>query len=220
MCASHVVQRAIAATVGEPAAARLPSCRSIPSAAVVTLHEVDDRLARRRPFRLVAEHGGADAPSADLGHRGDDRVVLERPAPSAVDDAGDEVAPDEVERRRPAVDPDPVALAQRLEVLVIPDGVMIVLGQMGVEVDPAPRPAEALDAPTVVHRLVADMAGRKLDVGAWRLAIWEPAAAAERRAAGARRRSALEADREPHRLHGRHPAEGRGTTTVARWTTG
>ena len=106
---------------------------------MVTLHEVDDRLARRRPLRLVADHGGADAPSADLGHRGDDRVVLERPAPSAVDDAGDEVAPDEVERRRPAVDPDPVALAQRLEVLVIADGVMIVLGQMGVEVDPAPR---------------------------------------------------------------------------------
>ena len=77
----------------EPAGARSAT------AEVVALHELADRGPRGLPFGLVAQDRGAVAEAPDLGHRRDDRVVLERPASSALDDPGHEVATDHVERR-------------------------------------------------------------------------------------------------------------------------
>jgi hypothetical protein len=109
---------------------------------VVALHELGHLVARGLPLGLITEDGRPGSPALELGHRGDDRVVLECPAPAAVDVARDEVPPDEIEGRGPAADPDPVTLAERLEKIVIPDGMALVLPDVMVEIDALPRMVE------------------------------------------------------------------------------
>ena len=80
---------------------------------------------------------GPPAPALDLGHRRDERVVQRQPVPARVDHTGDEVAADEVERGRPAADPDPVVGAQRLEPRVVAHREALVLVDVRVDVQPA-----------------------------------------------------------------------------------
>jgi hypothetical protein len=61
--------------------------------------------------------------------------MLERAAAPAVDGSGDEVSTNEVKRRLPATDPDPIADAHRLEQIVIAHGKLVVLFHVGDEVD-------------------------------------------------------------------------------------
>ena len=63
-------------------------------------------------------------------------------AASTVDGPGHEVPADEVEGRLPAVDHEPVAAPQGLEVVVVPDRVVVVLGDVFDEIDPATGRAE------------------------------------------------------------------------------
>ena len=154
---------------------------------------------RGGPLGLVAEDLAGRAPAADLGHRVDDRVVGQGAAATGLDLAGHEVAADDVERRRPAPDPDPVALAQGLEPVVVADRVEVMLGAVPDEVDPQPDVLQARQPPVVVDALVADRTGRQLDVAARRLAVRQAAAPAEARAAAAGGRAALEAGCLDHR---------------------
>ena len=149
---------------------------------MVALQEPADGLARLAPLGLVADdRSGPGAPAGELGHRVDDRVVLERPAPPAIDDAGDEIAPDEVERGVPAADPDPVALAERLEPAVVTDRMALVLGDVLGDRELPAGPRQRREEPVVRDGGVADRAGRQLGVGAGRLAERDPAAGADRR---------------------------------------
>ena len=77
---------------------------------------------------------GVRPETGQLGHRGDDQVVLELAAAAALDGAGHEVAPDEVEGRRPATDPDTCALAEALEIVLVAHGVLVVLGDVARQV--------------------------------------------------------------------------------------
>src|SRR5437879_2981288 len=122
-----------------PGSARV-SRRTSPSAAgrsgaVVALHEGRDRLARFLPLGLIAEEVRSGAPALQLRHRGDDRRMLVLAAPATVVGTGDEVAPNEVEWRLPATNDDPVTPAKRLEVLVVADGMILVLGHVLDEID-------------------------------------------------------------------------------------
>ena len=101
--------------------------RGLPAAPVIALDEVADGGPRLRPLGLVAEDLDIAAPPGELGHRGDDRIVVGGARPTRVDDAGHEVAADEVEGGPPAADPDAVALAERLQPVVVADRSAIVL---------------------------------------------------------------------------------------------
>ena len=79
----------------------------------VPLHHLDDRVAGRLPVGQVAEDVGVRTPALDLGHRRHDGIVGQLPVPTGFHLAGHQVAPDGLERRRPATDPDPIAAAQR-----------------------------------------------------------------------------------------------------------
>jgi hypothetical protein len=61
--------------------------------------------------------------------------MLERAAAPAVDGSRDEVSTNQVERRLPATDPDPIADAHGLEEIVIAHGELVVLFHVGDEVD-------------------------------------------------------------------------------------
>jgi hypothetical protein len=81
--------------------------------------------------------------------------------PPPVDGPRDEIPADDVERGRPAADPDPVAAAQRLEPLVVTDRMAVVLGEMVLQVDPQSRQLKARQTPVVLDGLIADVAARK-----------------------------------------------------------
>ena len=67
-----------------------------------------------------------------------------------IDLAGDEVAADGLERRRPAAPAQAVALAQGLEPLVVADGMAVVLGHVVAEVDAQAGEGQAGGPPVVV----------------------------------------------------------------------
>ncbi len=117
---------------------------------MVALQEGADLLAGLAPVGLVADdrRRGTLTPARKLGHRVDDRVVLERPAPTAVDDARHQVTSDEIERRVPAADPDPVALAERLEPGVVADRMPVVLGDVLGDRDVPAAPASEGSRPS------------------------------------------------------------------------
>ena len=98
---------------------------------------------------------------------------------AGIDLAGHEVAADGLERCRPTAPPDPVALPQRLEPLVVADRVAVVLGHVVPQVDP-----EALEFETRCARRRRRSGSRpgtgELDVGTRRIAVREAAATAER----------------------------------------
>ena len=116
-----------------------------------------------------------------------------------VDLTGHEVAADRLERRGPATPAQFVALAQRLEPLVVADRMAVVLGHVAAQVDAETRQVEAVGPPVVIDREVADRAARQLGVGARRLAVRQPAAAAERRVVAGGGGAALEAAGRDHR---------------------
>lgn len=62
------------------------------------------------------------------------------------------------EGRHPPADPDPVALAQGFEPIVVAHGVAIVLRLMANEIDPHTATAQAQEAPIVIHGPIADRA--------------------------------------------------------------
>jgi len=166
---------------------------------VVALHEGSDCLAGCLPLGLVTEDLGVDAPLPDLGHGGDDRVVLERPAAAAFDGTGHEVATDEIERRLPTADPDLVTFPERLEKILVADRVAIVLGKVDLEVDAGAGSVLARQQPIVADGPIADVTGRQLHVRAGRLTVRQAAAAAERGGCGAGDGSTLKADFCAHR---------------------
>ena len=130
--------------------------------------------------------------------------MLERAPPAGLDGTGHQVAPHDVERRRPAPDPDAVAFAQRLEVVVVADRVALVLREVRLEVHPQARAVEALEASVIVHRAITDVTARELGVGARRCAVGQPAPRAERSSVRARRQAALQTDGKRHH----HPLRG------------
>ena len=134
---------------------------------------------------------------------------------AAVDRARDQVAADDVERGGPAADADAVALAQRLEVVVVADGVVVVLGEMALEVDPQAAHVQAVELAVLARGLVADVAGREVALGARRLAVRQPAAAAERALLVAAARAALEADEIAHASLPTFPARARTPWAIA-----
>src|SRR5262245_60247244 len=93
----------------------------------VALHELRDGGARLLPLRLVAEDDAVAAPARDLCHRRDDEVVGQLPVAARVQLPRDEVAPDRLVRRGPLAPAELVALAERLEPLVVADRVPVVL---------------------------------------------------------------------------------------------
>ena len=145
----------------------------------VALEELAHGDPGRRPLGLIAEDVGVGTEATELGHRGDQGVVRHLALPAALDLAGDEVVADDVERRRPAIDPQPIALAQALEPLVVADGMAIVLRLMADEVDAQARVVEALEAAVVAGRSCSRSGS----------------SGARRRRAAARRTSARSADR-------------------------
>ena len=102
---------------------------------MVALEKVAHRVARRLPRRLVAEDHRIPAEPGELGHRRHDEVVVELPASAAVERSRDQVAPHEVEGRRPPADPDPRPFAEALEKLVVADGVLVVLAEVVREIE-------------------------------------------------------------------------------------
>ena len=141
------------------------------------------------------------APAVQLGHRGDDRVVGEGTIAAGIDLAGHEIAPDGVERRGPAIDPDAVARPQRLEPVVVADRVSVVLVLVAHEVHTERRALEARQASVVVDRAIADRAGGQLDGATGWLAVGQAAATTERPARPVGRGPALEADGRDHALN-------------------
>ena len=131
------------------------------------------------PLGLVAEDVGVGTEASELGHRGDQGVVLHLALPAPLDLTGHEVVADDVERRGPAIDPQPVALAQGLEPLVVADRMAVVLGLVADEVDAQARVVEALEAAVVVRRSCSRSGS----------------SGARRRRTGARRTSARSGDR-------------------------
>ena len=120
-------ERLFCQTVDGPGVERGPD----PSVAVVALHQPGDGLPGRPPLFLVGEDvdlGGA--PPSQLADRRDHRVMQDLAAPAGVDQAGYEVAADEVVRRPAVTDPDPVTDPQRLEPFVVADRVAIVFDQV------------------------------------------------------------------------------------------
>src|SRR6266566_7797241 len=125
-------------------------------------------------------------------------------APATVVGTGDEVAPNEVEWRLPATNDDPVTPAKRLEVLVVADGMVLVLGHVLDEIDAPSGGTERRQAPVVADRGVAGRAARQLGLDPRRRAVRQPAAPAEADRRGWGGRPALEAGRPGRRAIGGH----------------
>lgn len=106
-------------------------------------------------------------------------------ASSGLDLASHEIAADDIERSGPPPDPDPIALAQRFEPLVVTNGMAIVLGAVPEQVDSGAEALEAGQSSVVVDDAIADGAAGKLDVGARPLTEGQAASTAECRLAPA-----------------------------------
>src|SRR4051812_43802932 len=167
--------------------------RSLCPTARVALHQIDDRCAGGDPFGLVTEDDAIWTPPAELRHRRDDRVVGQCPVAAGLDLARDQIAPNGLEWRSPAADPDPISLAERLEQVVVADGVGFVLGLVADQVHPPAASGDARQPAILVDDSVADRAGREGCIGPrWR-SVRETATPTEGSPIVASGRAALEA---------------------------
>ncbi len=88
------------------------------------------------------------------------RSCAELPVAARLDLAGDEIAPHGIEWRCPATPADLVTFPQRLEPLVVTDGMAVVLGHVTAQIDAQAGQVEAVGPAVVIDRAVADRAAR------------------------------------------------------------
>ena len=150
-----------------------------------SFHQLPHGVSGGPPLGLVAEDDRVAAETGELGHRGDDEVVLVLPAAAAIERTRDEIAPDEIEGGRPAAYADSGAFPKRLQVVVITDGMLVVLMNVAGKVQAMAGSGCTGEAAVVIRRAVADGTDRELDVGGGLGPERTAAAAAER----ARRRA-------------------------------
>lgn len=115
-----------------------------------SFHQFGNGVTRRAPLRLVTEDHGVRPEPGELGHGRHDEIVLELALSAAVDGAGHEIASNQVEWRHPATDPDPGTFSKALEVVVIADRDLVVLGDVAGEIDPRDRVELARESAIVI----------------------------------------------------------------------
>ena len=116
--------------------------------------------------------------------------------PAGFDLPGHEIPTHDVEGCRPSVDPQPITLAERFEPIVVADRMTVVLLLVADEVDPKAGPIKAREATIVVDGQVAHGTDGQLDIGWWRVAVWQAASTAEGGVCSRGRCAAAEAGEE------------------------